>query len=77
MDIKPRAEHVVGENGAELDLREQQEGPNPDSDRHIGIEVMRLGQERAMNLQRLGLVPRGRRNAELLLQDLAHLALFG
>jgi hypothetical protein len=77
MDIKPRAEHVVGENGAELDLREQQEGPNPDSDRHVGIEVMRLGQERAMNLQRLGLVARGRRNAKFLFQNLAHLTFLG
>jgi hypothetical protein len=46
MAVRFRAENVVGEDHAGFDFRKQHEAARSDSDREIGVEVMRLGLER-------------------------------
>lgn len=46
MGVRFRAENVVGEDHAGFDFRKQHEAARSDSDREIGVEVMRLGLER-------------------------------
>jgi hypothetical protein len=64
--VEARVQNIVGYIRADFRLRKQQEAPNSEADRHEGIEIVRLRQERAVDLARLGHGPRRRSKPQLL-----------
>jgi hypothetical protein len=64
LGVELRVQHVVGQIGAEVQFREQQEAAEPDAERRKRIEVVRLGQERGIDLAERGLSRRRRTEPE-------------
>jgi len=56
--VEARVQNIVGYIRADFRLRKQQEAPNSEADRHEGVEIVRLGQERAVDLARRNLEER-------------------